>query len=465
MSSVVVCGGGVVGLGAAMMLARDGHEVTVLESDPEGAPATPKAAWDGWSRTGVAQFRQPHTLFPRFRAVADEELPGLTDRLLDAGCIWVDRLTAMPPSITDRVPRPDDERLRAVSGRRPVVESVLAAAAEDTPGVAVRRGVRVAGLLRGTPALDGVPHAAGVRTTTGAEVRADLVVDATGRHGRSTGWLTDLGARPPATRAQDSGFVYYTRFLTGARRPAAIAPPVCPLGSMSLLTIDSDDDTWSVTVFAQSGDAPLKDLRVPEVFDRVVAACPLQAHWLDGERMGGVVAMAGGLDCSRRFVVDGRPVVTGFAAVGDAWACTNPSAGRGLSVGFVHAALLRHVVAAHLDRPAGFAVAWDEETERTVAPFVEDQLVEDRSRLAGMAAAREGRPSPPPPPALGAFLGAAVQDADLFRAMLEYRLCMAPLAELLARPAVRERVAATEPRPPSPFPGPDRARLLELLAG
>jgi 2-polyprenyl-6-methoxyphenol hydroxylase-like FAD-dependent oxidoreductase len=465
MASIVVCGGSVVGLSAAMMLARDGHDVTVLESDPDGAPATPAEAWDAWRRSGVAQFQQPHTVFPRFRAVADDELPGLTGRLLDAGCIWVDRLTSMPPSITDRAPRPDDERLRAVTGRRPVVESAVAAAAEDAPGVTVRRGVRVAALLPGAPAVGGVPHAAGVRTTTGEDVAADLVVDATGRRSPSTGWLAGLGARPPATRAQDSGFVYYTRWFTGPQRPAVVGPPVCPLGSISLLTLDGDNDTWSVTVFAQSGDAPLKALRVPEVFDRVVGACPLQAHWLDGQPTSGVLPMAGGLDCSRRFVVDGRPVVTGFAAVGDAWACTNPSAGRGLSVGLVHAALLRHLVAAHLDRPADLALAWDEATERTVGPFVDEQLVEDRSRLAEMAAAREGRPSPPPPPGLAAFLGAAGQDADLFRVMLEYRLCMAPLAELLARPAVQERMAVAERRPPSPLPGPDRARLLELLAG
>lgn len=47
----------------------------------------------------------------------------------------------------------------------------------------------------------------------------------------------------------------------------------------------------------------------------------------------------------------------------------NPSAGRGLSVGLIHAQLLRTLVRGHLDDPAALAHAWDEHTERVVTPF------------------------------------------------------------------------------------------------
>ena len=143
-----------------------------------------------------------------------------------------------------------------------------------------------------------------------------------GRRSRAAELLGALGAREPYTEAEDCGFAYYSRFFTGPSRPALLAPPLVSVGSISLLTIEGDNDTWSVTVFASSCDAPVKALRDTECFTRLVQACPLQAHWLDGRPITDVLPMAGILDRYRRFVVNGRPVATGLAAVGDAWACT-----------------------------------------------------------------------------------------------------------------------------------------------
>jgi 2-polyprenyl-6-methoxyphenol hydroxylase-like FAD-dependent oxidoreductase len=463
MTSIVICGAGIVGLCTAMMAARDGHEVTVLESDPSPVPVSPQDAWDSWARAGVAQFRQPHIVFARARRILDEELPGVTRQLLEDGCLRFDFLHPMPPGIPDRQERPGDEAFRTVTGRRPVVEAAVARLAAAEPRATVRRGVTVERLLPGTP-VAGVPRVAGVRTTMGEDLGADLVVDATGRRSHADTWIDRLGGTSPEDRSESSGFVYYTRYFHATDMPQRRAPALTPMGTFSLLTLPADDGTWSVTVFGPSRDAALKAVRDPELFSRVVRACPAHAHWLEGEPIGNVVAMAGILDRHRRFVVAGRPVVTGFAAVGDAWASTNPSAGRGISIGLVHAQLLRRVIRDHLDDPMTFAEVWDRETEAQVAPFYRNQVAADRARLAEMDALRAGEDPPLPQGPMTSFLTAAGHDADVFRGLIETITCLALPQEVLARPEIREAIERFGDGAPTAFPGPDREQLLQLLA-
>src|ERR1700733_12484060 len=118
-SRIIVLGAGISGLATGMLLRRDGHEVTILERDPEPAPRSPRQAWESWTRDGVAQFRQPHFLQPRGRIVLGEELPDVLAALASTGGLRFDLLhQLMPPTITDRTPRDGDERFQTVMARR-----------------------------------------------------------------------------------------------------------------------------------------------------------------------------------------------------------------------------------------------------------------------------------------------------------------------------------------------------------
>ena len=466
----LILGAGICGLGTALLLARDGHEVTVLERDPDQMPDSPQAAWDHWTRRGVAQFRQPHNFMPGLRRLLEAELPDVQDALARAGAERYDLLHPLPPFFADQSPRPIDDQLWTLTARRPVGEWVFADAAANAPRVTLRRGVRVTQLLSGAEALRGAPHVVGVRTADGEDLKADLVIDATGRESRSHEWLRAIGARAPYEERADSGFAYYTRYFSGTQ-PQRMAPTLMALGTISLLTLPGDNGTWSVTIFTAAGDQPLKKLRNDDTWTRTVRACPLHAHWLEGTPITGILAMAGVVDRYRRLVVDGSPVATGLVAVADAWACTNPSAGRGLTVGFLHALRLRDVLRETLDDPVAVAREFDRRTETEIAPWYHAQIAVDRARFADMEAIREGRQPTPPADALarqiGSLFGALAADPDLFRAALEYVGTLTPVQDILRRPVIAEKIRAAHEqmknRPPVPMPGPNRNQLLELM--
>jgi 2-polyprenyl-6-methoxyphenol hydroxylase-like FAD-dependent oxidoreductase len=181
--------------------------------------------------------------------------------------------------------------------------------------------------------------------------------------------------------------------------------------------------------------------------------------------------MSGIADRYRRFVVDGTPVATGFVAVADAWACTNPSAGRGLTVGFLQAVRLRDAVRAHGDDPRTLVEDFDRRTEADIAPWYHAQIAVDRMRFGEMVAIREGRDPTPPSNELArgiaGLMSSIAASPDLLRDALEYVGTLTPVQEILARPEVGQRIAAAReamkglPRPP--MPGPTRDQLLQLV--
>jgi 2-polyprenyl-6-methoxyphenol hydroxylase-like FAD-dependent oxidoreductase len=460
MTHILVLGGGLTGLSAAMLLARDGHAVTLLERDPEPPPLG--SAWRSWQRPGVAQFRHAHFMLPRWHALMRDDLPDVLDEVRAAGGTALN-LAALLPSAVRGPARPDDDRFDTLTARRPVLEAVMAAVAARTPGLVLRRGVAPAGLV-----VQG-SHVHGVRTGDGATLTADLVVDATGRHSPVDGWLTSAGLPPAGGEREDSGFVYYGRHFRG-EQPAVRGPLLQHYPSLSVLTLPGDGDCWAVAFVTGSADRDLRALRDPERWAATLDRYPVVAHWRAGEPITGVDVMAGTADRCRTLVVDGEPVATGLVTVGDAAFCTNPSLGRGASIGLLHARTLRDVLRdTGPDRPAALARDFAGRTAAVVEPWYRATRWFDRHRLAEIGADIAGRPYTPEDPRWALAVAtqtAALGHPDAARAQLAIAAMLTTPAEILADDTLAGTIrAAAAGTPRYPLPGPGREELIAVATG
>jgi 2-polyprenyl-6-methoxyphenol hydroxylase-like FAD-dependent oxidoreductase len=467
---IVIVGAGMVGLCTSMLLAGDGHEVLVLERDP-APPPDPAQSWVTWERKGVNQFRLPHFFLSCFRSVAEQELPQLTEALSAAGASRYNVLSNIPAEIKGGV-RPGDDRFEVITGRRTVVESVTARAAEETPGVTVRRGAAVQGLLTGTPASGAAPHATGLELDSGERIEADLVIDATGRRSPLPRWIADAGGAAVREELDDSGFVYYGRHFRSedGSLPVLIGPLKQDYGSISALTLPADNGTWSVTIIGSAKDSALRRLSDPERWEAAVQLLPLAAHWIDASPIDdGIAVMAKIEDRIRDFAPDGRPVVTGVLAVGDSWSCTNPSLGRGASIGLMHGVALRDLLRDQgAAEPLDLTAMWYELTRADMEPWYRSTINYDRHRLAEAhaIAADEEFTSSDPEWVLTKTLEARSQDdPDLLRLSLDMAMLLRHPGEVLDDLSVQGRL---DPDSKSsgdlPRLGPSRAELVSAIA-
>ena len=472
MARVVVTGAGVAGLGTALALSRNGHDVVVLERDATPLPANPDEAFE-WDRRGAPQVRHSHALLARLHNLLRDRYPDVLAALLDAGATELRLMENLPDTMANRDPQPGDDDLVMIACRRTTFEWVLRRIVLDAPHVQLRDGVTVDGV----EIAPGTNIVTGVRLQDGTTIYADLVVAANGRRSAVPTWLEAKGVEVPET-VEDTGIVYLSRFyrlLPEAEPPEQTGAIGGDLGYLKYATFVGDNRTFSVTFAVPTGDAELRALLLdPETFERAGAALTATAPWVEpgrAEPITPVHVMARLLNRQRRFRDDdGRPSVLGFHAVGDAHTCTNPLYGRGCSLAMVQATLLCDALAEHPDDPHARANAFEDATAREIEPWYRAAVAQDRFARA-VAAGDE----PPPDDPQSFFrlvlrdglLPAVRTDAQVLRAFLRTFNLLTPPDALLNDPDVMARVLEVfqdrDNRPPEPDLGPPRAEMLATL--
>jgi 2-polyprenyl-6-methoxyphenol hydroxylase-like FAD-dependent oxidoreductase len=480
---LLVVGGGVSGLGSALVLARQGHQVTVVERDDTPMPSSADEAFD-WDRRGAPQVRHSHAFLARLVGLLRRDYADVYAELLAEGATEMRFGDDLPPTIVDFQRLPEDDELVMLACRRTTFEWVLRRAAVAEGRVTFRTGVGVEGLLAQPAGPGAVPHVTGVRLADGTTIAGDLTVVAAGRRSALSEWLAAIGAAPVAEEVDDTGIVYFSRFyrlLPGQDYPPRTGPIGGDLGYLKYGVFVGDNHTFSVTLATPTVDGELRKLLAdPVVFDECARQLVATAPWLDGRALPiteEVHVMAGLLNRWRDHVVAGAPVATGVLPVGDAVLCTNPLYGRGCSTAFWSAHLMADAVARHGDDPSALALAYDDALRTEIFPWYRagvDQDAEARRVAAALLAGDDpdGDTSDPRTFMRSVFrdglLPAMRSDAVVLRAFFRGLNLLATPDSLVSDADVSARVLAAwqdrDNRPPEPALGPKRrAELLSLL--
>lgn len=342
-------GGGMAGLVAARVLTRHYERVTILDRDL--LPAGPEP------RAGAPQSYHVHVLLNRGWQILSAQFPELDAMLRAAGALeldWLAEVEWFTPF--GQFPR-ESSPLRSRACTRALLEFSVRQCLLADPRVRVLAGLEVTGLEVAGERVVGVQvsRRAGAGEPTADDLRADLVVDASGRASKALAWLAALGYPAPAETVIDAKLGYATRlYQLRGEQPWKVLyvmgkPGENPRGGVVYAV---EGGRHIVTLVGYGGVFPPTDeagflefaanLPTPALREALADATPCSA--IHGYRK---------TENRIRHFERLRRWPAGFVVTGDAACALNPVYGQGMTVGAIAATLLDATLRERPGEPPG----------------------------------------------------------------------------------------------------------------
>lgn len=342
----VVLGGSLAGLLAARVLADHFDHVTLIERDAYKETTE--------SRKGIPQSNHVHGLLVRGCQILEELFPGFQDEPVAAGAPLVDMANEIAWFTRAGWGVRFPSELKVLAFTRPLLDLHVRRRLAANARIEILDNTDVVRLISDAKNnhLAGVlicPRASDSDRRVAKELRADLVLDATGRASRSPRWLSDLGYEPPEEIVIDANLGYASRLyripenFDGDWQCAYVqsAPPKRKRGA---ILFKVEENRWLVTLIGGGGDHPpsdelgflefLRGLPVSIIYDAIRKAeplTPIKTHRATQNRL--------------RQYERAKQLPENFLLMGDAVCAFNPVYGQGMTTAALGALTLRKSLA------------------------------------------------------------------------------------------------------------------------